>query len=282
MKQVITYTILALFAWACLPEDLPIENIQQASTKLVVSSAIRPEIGMAVTVTNSVNALDGVTQLEGDQLINAVAVSGADVSIVRNNRVIGFQESFPGIYTSQEADLIDNGEYELRVIDPNSNSSTTAISLYKKEVTLEKVSATAVKATSDSLAEITIEFFDIPNEKNWYMATAQPFSEIDFGGSILSDNEVFTHMFTDENQPSKRIIETFIALDFDGYKAGDSLLVSFANISKNYYDYLEARENNLTGIEFLYEPYNYPTNVENGYGFFSLHVLDQRIVQILP
>ncbi len=282
MKQVVTYLILSLFAWACIPEDLPIENIPQASPRLVVSSAIRPEIGMAVTVTRSVSALDGATQLEPEQLISAIAVSGANVRMVKNDDFITFQELFPGVYGTQETDLENNVEYELLVTNPNNNVTTKAKSTYKKPVSLIHVDAKAVKATSDSLAEVTVVFFDDGSEKNWYMATTQPFSEPDDDGPLLSDEDVFTHIFTDEGKNGERIIESFIALDFDGYEVGDSVIVAFSSISKDYYDFLDARENDLTGVEFLYEPYNYPTNVENGYGFFSLHVIEQHIIRVLP
>ncbi|HEX8549775.1 MAG TPA: DUF4249 family protein, partial [Cytophagaceae bacterium] len=53
---------------------------------------------------------------------------------------------------------------------------------------------------------------------------------------------------------------------------GDSLVFSFANISEGYYKFLKAGPSGSQDIltTSLSEPFNYPTNIEGGYGFFNV------------
>ncbi|MGQ0828591.1 MAG: DUF4249 family protein, partial [Bacteroidota bacterium] len=61
-------------------------------------------------------------------------------------------------------------------------------------------------------------------------------------------------------------------------KASDTIAVELAHISKGYYEFLTAYKrsskliNQLTG-----EPINYPSNVQNGYGYFNAHYPDGKI-----
>lgn len=264
---------------SCIPEDLPIENIPQAESRLVVSSAIQQNLGVVVTVTRSINALDDATRLDPDDLLAELAVSGADVQFLGNNQSITVQELFPGVYATPVSSLSPNVEYELRVNDAERRQSVSASTEFLSTVPILIVEAAAVKATTDSLAEVTVVFSDPPGEENWYMVSVQPLGD---SGPLLSDEDVFAHLFTDEDQDGQLITESFIALDFDGYDIGDTILVALSNISKGYHDFLDARENDQTGVEFLYEPYNYPSNVNNGYGYFSLHTLNSRIITVQP
>jgi hypothetical protein len=50
------------------------------------------------------------------------------------------------------------------------------------------------------------------------------------------------------------------------------VIVTLSNVSKGYFDYLSARQRGGSGFAgALGEPITYPSNIVNGYGYFSSH-----------
>ena len=277
MKYIV-YILIFFGLLSCLPEDLPITDIPQAESRITVSSIVYPGDSLAVIVTRSVSALDEVTNLDIQSMINKIAIQDANVFISSNSRNIKINEVYPGIYATSLSSLPQSTTYQLTVQTEDQRASVVAATEYLREVPFIDVSASAVKAAEDSLAEISFTLFDPAGTPNWYMVSVQPFSVPQFDFVPFADEDVFTHLTSDNNRDGSLITESFTALDFGGYDIGDTILVSLANISKDYYEFLDARENDQIGVEFLYEPYNFPSNVTGGYGLFTLHKIDYRLV----
>ena len=89
--------------------------------------------------------------------------------------------------------------------------------------------------------------------------------------------DVYTRLVSDDDfNGNETISETFNTV-WQDYEKGDTVMVSIANISKEYSDFIQQRLDNRVGlIEFASEPINYPSNVVGGRGFFNIYTPDIR------
>ena len=61
----------------------------------------------------------------------------------------------------------------------------------------------------------------------------------------------------------------------------DSLMILLSNISEGYYSFLMSRERSGNFLaEATNEPINYPSNVENGLGYFNTHYPSLRFFDL--
>ena len=64
-------------------------------------------------------------------------------------------------------------------------------------------------------------------------------------------------------------------------KRTDTIAVTLSNISEGYYKFLSTylKSGNIIN-QITGEPIDYPTNVNNGYGYFSAHYPDVKIFDL--
>ncbi|MDN5204883.1 DUF4249 family protein [Fulvivirgaceae bacterium BMA10] len=136
-------------------------------------------------------------------------------------------------------------------------------------------------ACSNPFPKVSFPLQD-PPEKNWYMINVQRFqSNQDLSGAFLW-SEIHTHVFDDADKNGEVIEDNFVALLDEDFIAGDTVIVPLSNINESYYDFLKERDNSLFAFDLVSEPFNFPSNVGRGYGFFNLHKPDIRIVILEP
>jgi hypothetical protein len=278
MKNAALLFLLSIIAVACIPEDLEITDIPGPEEKLVVSSSLLPQDSLIFALTKSVNILDPVLNTSLENLIAELAVTEGKVTISGRGETNLLVPVSPGLYTLPGNSLQTDVEYTLNAIDTKTGKSVTAKATKPEPVGFDAVSAKAVLATDDSLARVSYAFQDIPGKSNHYMINVQRINPSEFDERDFLDEEPFTYLLTDAGKDGTRLEGEFTVFDFEGFNTGDTLLLSMANISQDYFDFLSARESDQTGIDLLYEPFNYPTNVNGGYGIFSLHTVDLRVV----
>jgi hypothetical protein len=64
-------------------------------------------------------------------------------------------------------------------------------------------------------------------------------------------------------------------------KATDTLVVNIARVEKGYYDFVKAQLRSANWLnQLIGEAVNYPSNVKNGLGYFSLHRSDTRVYRM--
>jgi hypothetical protein len=145
----------------------------------------------------------------------------------------------------------------------------------KPQVTFENIDATLYyNDFDDTLAQITHRIKD-PAGKNWYMLNVQEVEREDLVENAINPR-AYTRLLDDVTFENATYEETFRVFPRD-YQAGDTIAVSLANISEEYYRFMELRQDNrFSLVEFLGEPINYPTNVSGGKGFFNLYIPDIR------
>ncbi|NOQ72747.1 MAG: DUF4249 family protein [Crocinitomix sp.] len=272
------FLILPMLIFSCRPKDIDI-NVESEDSKLVVFSHVIPNSYMLISLTQSFSALEPQDSVTVEDLL----VGGAAVSVKFNNETIEFYELAYGLYASVETPTTAGINYELTAI--KGNDTITALSTMLAQATLEEATPIITKTVTDTNTAIRVSFEDNPSEDNWYIinvykkgaaAETDGIDGVNFFGNgsnvlaktvLLSDNEI-PGMYT-------------ATLNLDNVHHTDSIVVTLSNIDEQYFNFLNLKQG--TGNVFAslnLEPVNYPSNVNNGYGFFNTHYPDIRFYDL--
>ncbi len=279
------YPIIIVIAFSsCVPKPIDIQ-LAEAPTKLVISSQVIPNSIMVVSVSKSFGALsyseenDTTSQQE---LLNQLLVDGATVTISYN----GITDTLfpipdaPGVYVSVTTPQFLNTSYDLYVHDPETGEVVTSQTNMLQQVSFNSVSAQHINSSGTDKIKVNYEFLDPDSEHNWYMVNF--YTRSNDGAQSGSPFEI-------SDVPTETLLLNDISFENNLVQAEhellewveDTVLVSISNISEEYYDYLSLRlksENFFTDI--VKEPLNYPTNVVGGYGYFTSHFPDVKVVEV--
>lgn len=268
--------LLGLLFTACRPEPIPI-NVEPAPPKLVLFTHAVPGNVMLVTLTKSFSALDGITEDEYQNLL----VSGATVQVTAAGQTYGFFELGPGLYASFSP--LDQAGQTLHLTASHNGETITATTQVLEQVSFTNVLPIIDKLPNDTTVNIQMDFTD-PAQDNWYMINVY---KRDINGNAQIDGVNF---FANGSNLLERTIllsdDEFSGTysqkhKFNGLHHTDSVVVTLSNISQDYYNYLSLRGEGGNFLnEINLEPVNYPSNVENGYGFFNAHFPDARFYDL--
>jgi hypothetical protein len=265
---------IVVVASACLPDPLEISNIPQLEPQIVVSSQMIPNLAVAVLLTKSVGALDASDDSDPQALLDQILIDDASVRIDGNSTSLPLQYFGNGIYGAAGASLVAGQSYTLFVSSP-SMGTVKATTTVKPLIQFQDVDASIYITGRDTLAEVSYTLAD-PVGKNWYMMTAQQVSQRNIQERLI--NPWITTKLVDDASFEGGTKQDIFRMVFDEVDDGDTLAVLLSNIDKDYYDFMQVREDTRFGLaSYLGEPINYPTNVEGGLGFFNLYVPDVRV-----
>lgn len=274
LKNILLVAILAVFAAACIPKPLEINDIAKLQPKVTVSSQLFPGGAMVVLITKSVSALEAGRGSDPEELLSRAAIADAQVTLTVGDEVITLPNLGGGLYGNINLDLQTNRDYMLKV-KTIELGEVYAITQVKPLVPFRTVQATLYKSQFDSMALVRYSLQDPPGP-NYYMVNIQKFSQIQQITSLLNPR-IFTHLVTDSAFDGQ-IHEAEFKVLFRRYKEGDTVAVTMASVSKDYYDFLKARfDRRYSAGAFATEPLNYKSNVKNGLGFFNLFLPDGRV-----
>ena len=259
----------------CIPDPLEVKGIPKLKPQIVVSTQIIPNQSLVVLLTKSFGALDATDDSDPQQLISQIAIADAIVLIkgpARTDTLLNLENGFYGgiAIPFQAGDW-----YEL---DVNSETlgKVKATAQVKERVAFKEVLAKlSPNGFDDTLVQVTYNALD-PKGKNQYMINVQRIRGNNLLQNILNPR-AFMKLTSDESFDGTLFGDSFRAFPRN-YKPGDTVAVSLANISEDYYRFLTLRQDNrFSLVEFLGEPINYPSNVEGGKGFFNLYLPDVRL-----
>lgn len=284
MKTILNILFLFSFCsfWiACSPEPLDI-SIPQADPKLVVYSQALPSQGLVVSLSKSFAALnlpeeskdttkqDSINNVFLNQFLveNAlVTISGPDF----NDTIDAITK---GVYLAPFFPFTPNNIYTLSAYDPASGFSVNAATSTFSVVEFDTIFAKR-NYTFDSLGvDISYKVND-PAGDNYYLVNvyADSIPESNFF-SFTGTQNTNSVAFSDREYPTGQVERD----DYFEVSESDTLIMTLTNISKEYFEYIKARERNDNS--FLSEPVTYPSNVNNGLGFFNIHLPSARLVTI--
>jgi hypothetical protein len=260
----------------CTPEPLEMENVKLPETKIVVSSLVLPDSSVAILLTRSIGALEANEESDPQSLIAEIAIEDAEVTITVNDSTYALKLLQGGVYQGFGIPLVAGTECHLRVIS-RSLGEVRATAVVQAPIYFHIVKAEAYQNEhSDSWAQITYTIQDPPSP-NYYLLNVQKARKKDFAKNILKP-DAYTRPVDDKTFNDQEFSEIFRVMNKNFYP-GDSIEVSLANVSEDYFNYVKLRlENHLELVEVFSEPVYYPTNIVGGRGFFNLYLTDVRVI----
>lgn len=267
--------VLATGVLSCVPEPLKLEDLEMAPPEIVVSSTVLSDTSVVILLTRSIGALEANSRSDPKELMAQIAINDAVVTMTSNNVSYGLVRVQNGMYQSQGMPLVTGNEYFLEVVSP-SLGRVTSRAVVQQPVGFDTVKAGPPSPVSYEFIRSVAYTISDPPTRNYYVINFQTAKK-----SIVMENllrpDTYTRLLTDESFNGQEFSETFNAITSHPYY--DSVSVSIANVSKEYFDYVKLRmENDLELVEIFSEPIEYPTNVQGGKGFFELHISDIRMV----
>ncbi|MGD1848781.1 MAG: DUF4249 family protein [Salibacteraceae bacterium] len=266
-------------------------KLNEPPPKLVIASQAAPGQVLVVTVSKSFSALEyneqevdeeDSTNVDNTQEINALLnqflVSNALVTVTFDGRTETLTQVEKGIYASLNINQNPGTEYELRVIDQASGLEVTSRATFLERARFESVEARRKEEVGTELVEVTYAFEDEPGP-NWYVLTfySEDPEEPEFTSLQYQTGRTEVVLIADNGGNEGIISGTEKLYQWEQ----DSMAVSVSNISQEYYNYLQQwkKRNNSPG-DLLSEPVTLPTNIRNGYGFFTTHYPDVRVLSL--
>lgn len=262
----------------CLPPPVDID-VKPADPKLVIASQVLGSQGLIVGLTRSYSPLDtsGAQDTLGSDLLTRILVSDAIVTVSYLSQTDTLYMVSPGLYVNLFVQLHDDVPYTLRAKDPATGEEVWAVTSLEPQVVFDTVYPWIQRNTSDTLVYFHYTLTDFPNDENYYVVNfvkkVQGDSTFDIGSVFAQgNNQVLTEFDLIDDK----------AFDSNGRLVRDTWVRSLgqtdtsaavvSHISKGYYEFLTAYKrsgsifNQLTG-----EPINYPSNVNGGHGYFTMH-----------
>lgn len=267
---------IAVFAASCLPPSIDID-VTPAPPKLCIASLVLGNNGIVVGLTRSYSPLEKNPDADTltDDLVEQILVSGATVTISYGAQTDTLYEVAPGVYSNLLTTITEGETYTLRAYDPQMNLSAQAVTVMRPDVEPDTVYPYIVR-DADTMVFFHYKLRDNTATENYYVINfikkVQGDSAFDINNVFAAgSNEVLTEFeLLDDQTFQNGVLEEDVHI----FSAGqhDTVAISVSEISKGYYEFLTAMKrsssifNQLTG-----EPITYPSNVEGGHGYFTMH-----------
>lgn len=279
MKKTLIAAIVfaAMFIASCLPPSIDID-VTPAPPKLCIASLVLGNNGIVVGLTRSYSPLAKNPDEDtlSDDLVEQILVTGATVTISYGAQTDTLYELAPGVYSNITTTITEGETYTLRAYDPQMSLNAMAVTTMRPDAPFDTVYPFITRNTGDTMVFFHYKLSDNTATENFYVVN---FIKKVNGDSTFDINNVFA-------AGSNEVLTEFELLDDQAFTNGvlekdvpvfsagqhDTVAVSVSEISKGYYEFLSAMKrsssifNQLTG-----EPITYPSNVEGGHGYFTMH-----------
>jgi len=277
------YLLLALMLSivSCRPKSIDIE-LEQLDQKPVIWSQIIPGNIVVFYFSRSFSSLNENQDDTGSEdFLNQILVENGSLTITHNGNTEDLLQLSSGIWASDgiSTPLITEDFYTITGIDELLEEEISATTQLLPTITMSDLfDIEIIEGDSASMLRIEYHINDVPGN-NWYLVNAYSGNLDNFGNPVdttaNSTTEVAWQITTDQTYDTFDISNTITIFDYQN----DTIIMTLTNITEDYYNYLALRErggsifNQLTA-----EPINYPSNIENGYGYFNLVIPDFKVV----
>ena len=276
MKNYIVIAVLCTSTIACRkPAPLDISVPQSAKT-IVVSSASPNSHTLAVaagyTFHSALHA-DSVTD-NRDALISQYMIdSGSATLSYDGSNELPLCRIAKGIFARNDLQLQPGKSYTLTIVDNKHNIVTKGSATYMSPPVVNHVAPVKTVSGSDTVVQLSFELDNIQPGEYYYVSykTSSAIRSTGGGGKkeiLLNFEPKKVLLYSSKDAVNNKLMKT-ITLSAAG---SDTIDVEIAKIDGGYYKYLDAYiktgylVNQLTG-----EPVNLPSNMSNGYGYFTMH-----------
>lgn len=275
MKNLVKIGVFIFILSACQPDPLDVK-LDKYEPEIVVSSQVIPNYIMVVGLTRSFTVLSnaGYEGAGDSALFEQLLVDSALVTIESSSGIDTLFKVTSGLYASITELVEPQGDYHLIVKDYDERKTITATSTMLQNVSLDSVRP-YFDSEKDSIIKMDVAFTDEKNRSNYYVLSVYSRNTNQAGIDVNtffengSNNIEYQELLEDRNMDGEKIHRN---INLPDVSFQDSLMVSLSNISEGYYSFLKSRErsgNLLSAV--TNEPINYPSNVNNGLGYFNTH-----------
>lgn len=278
MKITSFYLILVFVFTSCDLLLIPLK-VESSEDKISITSLRISENIMVVSATRSFSALSSKS-LEGleENAIEALLIDKS-ISLFSGNEGTVEGETLdliPGFIMANISQIESDNIITLTITDLSTDETATATTQKLPMVIPDSIIYKSNGDEYDPLLQITLTITDSdPETRDYFVAHVYslneelifPFDPLDFFTS--NDLLLKESIFTDEKQNEEGILKH--TLKFRTTIPQDSLTVAISHIEEGYYRFLEAYKRNRGDMGLFSEPVTFPSNVENGFGYFSAH-----------
>ncbi len=261
----------------CIPEPIPIE-LPPFEPKIVVNTRLVPPDILLVSLSRSYSALDNtISEDTTGEALRELLIRGADVRLGTFGFTTGGFEINEGLYAIPLVVAQPGLNYRLDVTD-RFGESVFAETRFRPLVNFSSITPRVERTPTDTSISLEYTIRDGPGN-NWYLVnyytdaenTDTTFNANSILGGDNDDDSRGYELISDHDFGGARTFTNTI--EFDGLRDTNRVALSISAISEEYYNYLVLRKQaGSIFSDIISEPVNYPTNVEGGLGFFSLHV----------
>lgn len=282
----IIYAFVFLSLVGCKPGPLDIAIPQRPET-ITISSVALNDYTVAVAAGYSINSLvnleDSLEQNDGQRIPKEMLLDSATVTISENGQIpFNLTQVSTGVYGSRDIKLKEGVQYTLSVIDHKKGIAVTSSTCFMAKPHVEKVYPEVIKSVTDTVTRLHVHLENVKAGDHYFVFynTATD-ARANFMGSNMSVAALKTFepkhlelLTADEGDKLEKTLSLSV-------KSTDTLNVTIGKIDDAYYKYLAAYKrtgyliNQLTG-----EPINLPTNVNAGFGYFSLYVPERKVFNL--
>ena len=259
---------------SCIPDPLEVKDVPIPESSPVVGSQIIPDQFIVITLTQNFNALTAGPDSDFESVIDDLLLGDVEVFVEADDEMYELEELIDGVYAINDLPQSPGTRYTLQFQNPFNLDTTSAVAYSLPLVSFDRIIPKLNFTEYDTLLEVHYSFKDAPGP-NWYMINVQ---KLDSEIELL--NRPFVELLSDEEFDGTQKEDDFTVF-FRDFSDEDTVLISLTNISEPYFEFLELRNNQqYLFLDGLGEPVNYPTNVNNGLGFFNVHLPDIRLFDL--
>jgi hypothetical protein len=291
MKKIksISVAIIALFFMTVISsctEDTTIDTTNSAYLPVIYGTITNQNIRQQIQISSSSGYFD---KEKNKRISSAIVTLQEDSSVISHSYTLTQDSVGSGIYlTSNPIEGKPGWTYKLKVIMDFNNDGATEE--YTAESTMpEMLKIDSFNITKKTVGEYTLFSLNIsapdPPEDNyyfgkysingvWYQKISKyiVFNDLSLNGQYVKNLSVWN--FYDLNDKDKFSDDN--AKDMVFVSSGDSMVVEFSNINKNYFDFINDCMGQKNGSNPMFggPPANISTNITNGArGFFTAYTV---------
>ncbi len=272
------FLILIFLFYQCELIEVPLE-VEPAEEKMSLSSLLIGDEGILVSVSKSFSALSGTSLAQiQENPIDALFVSRGTIQFKSNgNTILGEKfEDVPGFYFADFSAYTLGDSLEISVYDSVSTQQIKARTKIMSSVAIDSVQFRSVK---ENILLDTLKVYltdPVTTQINYFVVHIYRSSSflniLNNNDSLLVQSDSLVQIesiFSDIGIDSTILIRSYT---IEKNPSNDTLIAVLSHIEEGYFRFLDARKRNENGGGGIFnEPINFPSNVENGYGYFSAH-----------
>lgn len=216
----------------------------------------------------------------GEELLQRLAVSGMQVSLEYQGSSFGLEEAGGGVYILADPAWQAGERALLRVKDPVNGKELYSETVVTPLPEVDSIAPEARIGIRDTSCRVRVELSSLDAHKRWYLLS---FQKWDTRVQVIPKGRASLKQVLNQTE---KMSEKVVLISSDSFKNGkytlqkelpyihgtDTLVVMVSEIEDGYRKFLETQLRSSNWInQLMGEVINYPSNVKNGMGYFTLH-----------